>query len=171
MIDAGLFDERYRRCEDFDLWLRMSFRGARMGLLDRVGIERRRTAEGLSADSYLLKQAGIEIYRKTLETLPLSMDQQKLIHKRMKWMEGMQEAELARRCVRERRYAEAAAAAQKAASLLGDRKSQRLALVLRFAPWVYRQFLSSRQARAARKRKRGVDSARIGGTSGIQANC
>src|ERR1700730_13450106 len=33
MIDAGLFDERYRCSEDYDLWVRMSFRGAKMDLL------------------------------------------------------------------------------------------------------------------------------------------
>jgi hypothetical protein len=37
ILDAGPFDERYRRCEDFDLWLRMCCRGARIDILP-VGV-------------------------------------------------------------------------------------------------------------------------------------
>jgi glycosyltransferase involved in cell wall biosynthesis len=134
MIDAGLFDERYRRCEDFDLWVRMSFRGAKMGLLRQVGIEHRMLPDGLASDGYLLKQALIEIYRKVLTTLPVSAKQKSLIEALIARTEGLCQMDLAKRYLREGRYPEARVAAGKAAELLQNRKSRRVALVVQIAP-------------------------------------
>ncbi len=97
MIDAGLFDERYRRCEDFDLWVRMSFRGAKMDLLREVGIEHRLMPDGLAADSYMLKQAQIEVYRKVLATLPVSAEQKNIIQEMMARTEGLCQIDLLKR--------------------------------------------------------------------------
>jgi len=35
VLDAGLYDASFRRSEDFDLWLRMTHRGASMGYLSQ----------------------------------------------------------------------------------------------------------------------------------------
>ncbi|MGB9234957.1 MAG: glycosyltransferase family A protein [Terriglobales bacterium] len=153
MIDAGLFDERYRCCEDFDLWLRMSFRGAKMGLLPQPGIEHRLLPDGLASDDYLLKQALIEVYRKTLSTLPVSAEQSRLIEQLIARTEGLCELDMAKRYVREGRYPEARVAAGKAAFLLPDRKSRRVALAVRIAPWAVGRFLRFREARGKQKRK------------------
>ena len=152
MIDAGLFDERFRRCEDFDLWLRMSFRGARMAFYDGVGIEHRLLPDGLSSDSYLLKQGRIGIYRKTLETLPLSGAQRKLVNKLIARTEGNSQMDLVRQYMREGRYEEAALAADKASSLLNNRRSRWTARALRIAPRAFAGFLRARESLVARKR-------------------
>ncbi len=158
MIGAGLFDERYRRCEDFDLWLRMSFRGAKMGLLRQVGIEHRMLPDGLAADGYLLKQALIEIYQKVLVTLPVSAEQKNLIEKLIARTEGLSLMDLAKRHLREGRYPEARAAAGKAAVLLQNGKSRRVALVARIAPWAARHYLRMQDARLARMLKQRAGS-------------
>ena len=158
MMDAGLFDERYRRCEDFDLWLRMSFRGARMGFYPGVGIEHRLLSEGLSSDSYLLKQGRIEVYKKTLATLPLSAEQRELIRNLIAQTEGKAQMDLVKRFVREGRYAEAAVAAEKASVLLQDRTSRWTAWALRTTPWAFHGYLRARERYAARKRRRGAGS-------------
>jgi hypothetical protein len=153
MIDAGLFDERYRRSEDFDLWVRMSFRGAKMDLLRQVGIEHRLHPGGLAADGYLLKQAQIEIYKKVLGTLPVSAEQKKLIQELIARVEGLCQMDLVKRYLREGRYPEARLAAGQAAALLQDWKSRRVALAVKIAPWAARRFLSLQEARLARKGK------------------
>ena len=158
MIDAGLFDERYRRSEDFDLWVRMSFRGAKMNLLRQVGIEHRMLPDGLAADSYLLKQAQIEVYKKVLATLPVSAKQKRLIQELSARVEGLCQMDLVKRYLRERRYPEARLAAGQAAALLQDWKSRRVALAVQIAPWAARRFLSLQEARLARKGKQRAGS-------------
>jgi hypothetical protein len=154
MIDAGLFDEHYRRCEDFDLWVRMSFRGAKMDLLRQAGIEHRLLPDGLASDGYLLKQAQIDIYKKVLATLPVSAKQKSLIQELMARTEGFCQKDLVKRYLREGRYPEARVAAGKAAVLLQDRRSRRVALAVQIAPWAVRGFLGFQEARMARKGKR-----------------
>ena len=151
MIDAGLFDEQYRRCEDFDLWSRMSFRGARTGFLPEVGIVHRLLPDGLAADSYLLKRAQIEILKKIRRTLPVSPQQKTLIEEIIVRTEWLCQKDLVKRYLREGNYAEARAAADQAATLSPDRKSHRMALAVRIAPWAVRRFLALQDARLARK--------------------
>ena len=158
MIDAGLFDEGYRRSEDFDLWLRMSFRGAKMDFLRQVGIEHRLHPGGLAADGYLLKQAQIQIYKKVLGTLPVSVKQKRLVQDLVVRVEGLCQMDLVKRHLREGRYPEARLAAGKAAVLLQDGKSRRVALAVQIAPWAARRFLSLQEARLARKGKRKAGS-------------
>jgi hypothetical protein len=165
MIDAGLFDERYRRCEDFDLWVRMSFRGAKMDLLREVGVEHRLLPDGLASDGYLVKRSLIEIYQKMLATLPVSAKHKRLIQELIARTEGRCQRDLAKRYLRDGRYPEARAAADKAAVLLQDWNSRRTALVVQIAPWAARRFLRMQEARLARKIKR-----RAGNTRGPTKN-
>ena len=168
MIDAGLFDERYRRSEDFDLWLRMAFRGAKMDLLRQVGIEHRLLPDGLASDGYLLKQAQIEVYKKVLATLPVSAKQKRLIQELIARVEGLCQMDLVKRYLREGRYPEARVAAGQAAALLQDRKSRRVALAVQIAPWAARRFLSLQEARLARKgRQRAGSSGNLPTKDGI----
>jgi hypothetical protein len=164
MMDAGLFDEHYRRSEDFDLWVRMSFRGAKMDLLRQVGIEHRLLPDGLAADSYLLKQAQNEVYKKVLATLPVSAKQKALIQELIGRTEGLCQMDLVKRYLREGNYPEARLAADKAAALLQDRRSRRVALVVRIAPWAVRRFLRMQETRLARRSKQREGSAGNGPT-------
>ena len=156
MIDAGLFDERYRCSEDYDLWVRMSFRGAKMDLLLQVGIEHRLLPDGLASDGYLLKQAQIEVNNKVLATLPVSVKQKTLIQEQIVRTEGLSQMDLVKRYLREGRYPEARVAAGKAVALLQDRRSRRVALAVGIAPWAVRRFLRMQEARLAQKGKRAL---------------
>jgi hypothetical protein len=122
-----------------------------MDLLRQVGIEHRLLPEGLAADGYLLKQAQIEIYKKVLATLPVSVEQKRLIQELIARVEGLCQMDLVKRHLREGRYPEARVAAGQAAALLQDRKSRRVALAVQIAPWAARRFLSLQDARLARK--------------------
>lgn len=156
MIEAGLFDEKYRRCEDFDLWVRMSYRGSRIDILPEVGVVHRMLPDGLAADGYLLKRAQIEVHKKLLATLPVSAEQKELIQKLIVRIEGLSQFDLVKRYLREARYAEARGAARKAATLLQDRRSRRVLFAIRIGPWIVRRILLARDARLARRRQREI---------------
>jgi glycosyltransferase involved in cell wall biosynthesis len=51
VLAAGLFDENFRHGEDFDLWLRMLKRGARLVFQPRVLLNRRVHSDSLSHDA------------------------------------------------------------------------------------------------------------------------
>ncbi|MGA9530125.1 MAG: glycosyltransferase family A protein [Terriglobales bacterium] len=152
MIDAGLFDERYRRCEDFDLWLRMAFNGAKMDLVPEASMEHYLQPDGLSSDPYLLTSARAEIYRKTLSTLPLSGQQKRLVEKLINLTDGRSQMDLVRSGLRDRNYSQARQAARKAASLLGDMKTRMLAVAIQVAPGAIRWYMNRRAQQQNRKR-------------------
>jgi glycosyltransferase involved in cell wall biosynthesis len=82
LVQAGLFDEQFRRCEDYDLWLRLAHGGVRMTFTRDIQIYHR-LANGLAANGELMKQALIEVYKKTLATQPLTDEQVCMIRKKI----------------------------------------------------------------------------------------
>ena len=83
VIDAGLFDERFIRCEDFDLWIRLAHRGARIGFQEQVLARHRAHGASLAANEIAMVESQIEILKKAKQTLKLSDAQQKLIDRQL----------------------------------------------------------------------------------------
>jgi hypothetical protein len=83
VIDAGLFDERFRRSEDFHLWSRLSFRGARIACHRDVLVQHRRRAGSLSGDQHAMWKAAIAVLQDLDATLPLTGAQRKLVAEHM----------------------------------------------------------------------------------------
>ena len=74
LVDAGGFDEALRRGQDFDLWLRLAFRGVRMAYQRVVLAERRARADGLSGDSIAEIRRALNVLQRfaTIPGLPPS---------------------------------------------------------------------------------------------------
>ncbi len=136
-----------------------------MDLLREVGIVHRLMPDGLAADSYLLKQAQIEVYRKVLATLPVSAEQKNIIQEMMARTEGLCQIDLLKRYLRDGHYSEARVAADKAAALLPGRKNRQVALAVQIAPWAVRHFLRMQDARLARKAKQRAGAVSNGRTN------
>ena len=79
IVRAGLFDETIRRCEDFEMWMRMAFGGSRMAYHCDADVFHRVLDEGLSADRLAMKRDRIRVYEKLIKTLPLSRRQRTTI--------------------------------------------------------------------------------------------
>ena len=62
LLSAGLFDERFRRCEDYDLWLRMSAVGAKFGYQRRVLAWHRLHATSAAADRVAMFESQMRVY-------------------------------------------------------------------------------------------------------------
>lgn len=69
VIDAGLFDPAIRRCEDFDLWVRMALNGARMDYHRQVLVTRRIHDASAVADVVAMFRSQLEVYAKCARVL------------------------------------------------------------------------------------------------------
>jgi glycosyltransferase involved in cell wall biosynthesis len=83
VIEAGMFDERFRRSEDFHLWSRLSFRGARIRFHRGVLVQHRRRKGSLSDNQRAMWEGAIEVLKDLDATLPLSPSQKKLVEEHM----------------------------------------------------------------------------------------
>jgi glycosyltransferase involved in cell wall biosynthesis len=74
VLDAGLFDESFRGPEDFDLWLRIAHRGARIALQRLVLGQRRVHAGAITASGLRLQLEEVRVLDKLERTLDLPAD-------------------------------------------------------------------------------------------------
>jgi hypothetical protein len=79
IMDVGGFEKYNIPAEDFDLWTRMAFSGARLGYQKKILLKYRVHTKGLSGHSAQRINREINAYRRILKTLPLSPEQQKII--------------------------------------------------------------------------------------------
>ncbi len=135
IIHAGLFDENMRRCEDFDLWLRLAYSGCRMAFSREVQLCHHRM-NGLSSDRLAMKRARIRVFEKVKRLLPLDVAEQRVVEQKIALGEGEYQVELAKAALLSRNYQEALLAARRANEVL-DSWKLRLALQgLKTAPWL-----------------------------------
>jgi glycosyltransferase involved in cell wall biosynthesis len=140
LIDGGLFDERFRICEDFDLWLRMAFRGAQISLHRGLHVFHKLSSESLSGDRYAMTRARIEVYRKAASTLPVTAAQKELIAGLIAKNEAKCDTDLAKRFLQAGEYAKALEAAQRASVVRNDWKMRTTVLALRRIPNIFRYY-------------------------------
>lgn len=129
VLDAGLFDPAFRRSEDFDLWLRMAHRGAKMDYQRTVLGTHALSEEGLSGDRDALREGQLAVYRKTLSTMDLSAQESALIRAQVERCEALIRLDEGKHLLISRRYREAATAFSKA-NIFYNRASLRVTLML-----------------------------------------
>lgn len=69
---AGMFDESLRRCEDFDLWVRILRNGGRIAYHRKVLVSYRRHAGSLSSDRMQMMRSLLTVFEKWSETMNLT---------------------------------------------------------------------------------------------------
>ena len=136
LLDAGGFDETLRRGQDFDLWLRLSFRGVRMAYQRVVLAERRARADGLSGDSVAEIRRALDVLQRFAAIPGLPASARTALQARINALDDSLEIEHAKRRILEGNF-DAARHHLSMAKVL--RLKVRLArLGLRFAPRLLR---------------------------------
>jgi len=161
MLRVGLFDENMNRCEDLDLWLRLSYDGVGMSY-DREVQVCHRLGRGLSADRELMKRGRLEVYKKIAANDLLTQAQRSIIAAKLQTLEVEIQVELTKQALLAGKFREALSAAECANSRAHTIKLRVAELGLRCFPgllrWLYRNYV---QVLELYRRSRGVHSARI----------
>ena len=80
LIDSGLFDETYFRSEDFDLWARLVYDGARLSYQRKVLAKHRLRPDSLTGDQSRMHECAIEVYANLASKLALTPNQRELVY-------------------------------------------------------------------------------------------
>ncbi|HVN21466.1 MAG TPA: glycosyltransferase family A protein [Dongiaceae bacterium] len=155
LIDAGLFDERFVRSEDFDLWLRMAYRGTRMTHHSGANVRRTLSPGGLSSNEYLMRCARVEVLQKVGATMSLSQAQKALLAKRLEIAQAAVNLDRMKLLMDRGEFPAALDAAKQASAVLNTRKLRLAVIGLRWAPrLVHAWYKVNGQFLAVRNRRR-----------------
>jgi glycosyltransferase involved in cell wall biosynthesis len=166
LLEAGLFDERFRHCEDFDLWARILLCGFRIDYACQIQIVHR-SGIGLSSDSESMKRSLLAVYQKMASQPPLSETRRQLVMARQNRAEGDLQLALCKKAILAGDLPQALRSAESAAKVLNTRRLSFLVLALRVAPRLCAAFYPlyvrnlARRNRARLKRLRDSFPSRV----------
>jgi glycosyltransferase involved in cell wall biosynthesis len=152
LLEAGLFDEGLRRCEDFDLWLRMAHRGVRMTFTRNIQIYHR-LANGLAGNPILMKQARADVYRRAGLLPNITESQQQTIERKISEIEHEIQLEIIKELLLSGRYDDSRRAAQQAARTAPTWKLRAVVIGLRFFPGLVQTLYRFHLQRVSRQKR------------------
>jgi len=85
---AGLFDDKLRSCEDYDLWLRCVKNGSRIIYHDEVLVRYRVRGDSLSADPVWMYDHARRVLEKMLASMSLTDEERSAVQVTIRRMEG-----------------------------------------------------------------------------------
>jgi Glycosyl transferase family 2 len=139
---AGLFDQSLPRCDDYDMWLRAAFWGAKMGYSRKV--QARFDAvrpNALSLSNIKMIEAQWQILEKAIKTLPLSPSQKKLVAQKASEIQGLFLREQGKAHLDEGRVKEAVEFFSQSNTQFPTPKVKALLLGLKVAPGATRKLM------------------------------
>jgi glycosyltransferase involved in cell wall biosynthesis len=139
MMAVGLFDERFRRCEDYDLWLRMSVNGARFGYQRQVLASHRLHVTSAASNRVAMFESQALVYAALRERLGPDHPAEAAVSRAHARASADFALERAKRHLAARRYREAADDVGRAHAYYGSRKLALARLALRGAPALVRK--------------------------------
>jgi len=134
VLDAGLFDERFRHGEDFDLWLRMLKRGAKAALVRGTLVDRRIHDASLSYDFVNHGEKALLVLEKFRGRSDLTAQEFAAVEWRLRSIAAEVALERAKRAVATGRFAEATDAVEAANRFYRSFKLGTVAALLRLWP-------------------------------------
>jgi len=132
-LQAGLFDERFNRCEDFDLWARIAHCGLRIDYSREIQIVHCVAPDGLSSDAESMKRSLVAVFRK-LAQLPVTDAQKELLLRKEAHAQADLQLELCKKFVLAGQLARALESAEAAKNIFDTWKVRTLIFGLRAVP-------------------------------------
>ncbi len=135
IVKAGLFDEGLVRCEDYDMWLRAAFHGAKIDYTKKVQARVNDGRPGsLGASNVRMVEAYWKILEKMNQTLPLSDADRDVVQKRAAEIRARYLVEEAKIHLREGQFDQAKALFSEANAYLRQPKLSLVLLGLQVSP-------------------------------------
>lgn len=135
---AGGFDPRFRRCEDFDLWMRMSAGGSHIAFSREVLAAHRMHGASAAADGAKMFESQVEVYQKIAALLGPSHPSTPAVLRQGRRAAADLALERSKQHLRARRYRDAAGALDSAREVYRSPKLTAAAIGLRMAPGLLR---------------------------------
>ncbi len=149
---AGFFDESLPRCDDYDMWLRAAFWGAKIGYSRKPQVRFSGSRPGsLSTSSVKMTEAYMNILEKALRTLPLDDKRKDMVEQRAGEIRAQYLLEQGKVHLREGRVSEAAAMLAESNKRFQRRKLSLILLGLRIAPGATRRLTALAQTLRRRR--------------------
>ena len=135
IVDAGLFDETLPRCDDYDLWLRVACRGAKIFFHRKpLGWIRPERPGSLGESDLKVHEADLEIFRKLEKSPVLWPSARNAVTRAIAREEALIELDSARLSLSVGKFHEARASLKKANVFFESPKLKLLLLGLKMAP-------------------------------------
>ena len=134
VVEAQLFDESLRCCEDYDLWLRVLYHGGRIAYQKKVLARYRSRPGSLSRDSMKMLETLVAVYEKAARTMLLPEQTRAILQKQIAQAQAHFDLEAARNFLAARDFDRAKDSLTKANNFFRRAKLKLAILGLRFMP-------------------------------------
>ena len=138
VADVGLFNEKFRRCEDYDLWLRILYHGGKMAFQRKVLGRYRSRPGSLSKNPIKMSTAHLVVYEKIQRTMQLSEKTRAILQQGMAKAQAHLDLETGRELLASGDFDRAKDSLTKANHFFHATKLKLAILGLQFAPRVVR---------------------------------
>ena len=134
LVEAGLFDERLRKAQDFELWTRLARRGARIGYHRKVLLHYRCRENSLSGDLLSNFARTIRVFRHIADSYDLTPTERVELSRAIELQHASSELAKGKLALLSGRFKEARTSLERARPILGGWKLRAAVLLVRFAP-------------------------------------